>query len=201
MQDAEIHIIPDSDHAGTYRDHKNTGSKKSLEFLEQQTQILYEISKKLLATRGLNNIISAMNEYLSKIMQRSVIFYMKDERQAELFWKKEVQSDEEFLLDDDEKAVAKWVMLNKKRAGAGTDTLMGAEAFYMPVMSSGHVLGVLGISCKKGLLTQDERMLLRMVASQIAMALERQKLSDEQLKYSLDMQREKLKEDWIKNQD
>ena len=118
-----------------------------------------------------------------------------------MFWQAEFDEDASFLLGDDEKAVAKWVLLNKKRAGAGTDTLMGAGAFYMPIMSQGAVLGVMGVSCKKALLSQDQRMLLRMIASQVAMALERQRLSDEQLKYNLELQREKLKEDWMKNQE
>ncbi len=197
---AEIHIIPDSDNAGTFNARRKPDKRQDFGLLEQRTQILYEISKKLLATRGLNHVISAMNEYISRILERSVIFYLQDMDRPGMFWQTEYDTDASFLLDDDEKAVAKWVLINKKRAGAGTDTLMGAGAFYMPIMSQGAVLGVMGISCKKGLLTQDQRMLLRMIASQIAMALERQRLSDEQLKYNLEVQREKLRETWNKEQ-
>lgn len=202
LKSAELHIIPDSDNAGTkYKRPAKQGSRKDFGLLEQRTQILYEISKKLLATRGLMNIISGMNEYISRILERSVIFYLPDMNEPGVFWQAEFDQDASFLLGDDEKAVAKWVLLNKKCAGAGTDTLMGAGAFYMPIMSQGAVLGVMGVSCRKGLLSQDQRMLLRMIASQIAMALERQRLSDEQLKYNLELQREKLKEDWMKNQE
>lgn len=200
VRNAEIHIIPDSDNAGTFRNHRKPAKRRDFGLLEQRTQILYEISKKLLATRGLTNIISAMNEYISRIFERSVIFYMQDIEKPGMFWQTEYDADASFLLNDDEKAVAKWVLLNKKRAGAGTDTLMGAGAFYMPIMSQGVVLGVMGISCRKGPLSQDQRMLLRMIASQIAMALERQRLSDEQMKYSLELQREKLRETWMDGQ-
>lgn len=196
VRNAEIHIIPDTDNSGTFRSHRKPAKRHDFGLLEQRTQILYEISKKLLATRGLNSVVSAMNEYISRILERSVIFYMQDMDKPGMFWQTEYDADASFLLSDDEKAVAKWVLLNKKRAGAGTDTLMGAGAFYMPIMSQGNVLGVMGISCRKGLLSQDQRMLLRMIASQIAMALERQRLSDEQLKYNLELQREKLREVW-----
>ncbi|MEG2958012.1 MAG: hypothetical protein RR826_07085, partial [Christensenellaceae bacterium] len=138
--------------------------------------------------------VSVINEYISRILERCVIFYMQDIKKQGMLWQTEYDVDASFLLDDDEKAVAQWVLLNKKRAGAGTDTLMGAGAFYMPIMSQGVVLGVMGVSCKKGLLSQDQRMLLRMIASQVAMALERQRLSDEQLTYNLELQREKIKE-------
>ena len=201
LKHAEIHIIPDSDHSGEFRKHGKQKKRKDFGLLEQRTQILYEISKKLLATRGLVNIISAINEYISKILERSVIFYLQDMEKPGMMWQAEYDEDASFLLGDDEKAVAKWVLLNKKRAGAGTDTLMGAGAFYMPIMSQGAVLGVMGVSCKKGLLSQDQRMLLRMIASQVAMALERQRLSDEQLKYNLELQREKLREDWLSHEE
>jgi two-component system sensor histidine kinase KdpD len=62
--------------------------------------------------------------------------------------------------------------MNQKRAGAGTDTLMGSVGFYMPVISQGKVLAVLGISCEKGPLNHNSRQFLRMIASQVAMALE-----------------------------
>lgn len=202
LKNAELHIIPDSDNAGrTYKKPAKQSRRKDFGLLEQRTQILYEISKKLLTTRGLMDIIAAMNEYISRILERSVIFYLPDMEKPGVFWQAEFDEDASFLLADDEKAVAKWVLLNKKRAGAGTDTLMGAGGFYMPIMSQGEVLGVMGVSCKKGLLTQEQRMLLRMIASQVAMALERQRLSDEQLKHNLELQREKFKEGWMKNQE
>lgn len=202
LKNAELHIIPDSDNTGrTYKKPAKQGRRKDFGLLEQRTQILYEISKKLLTTRGLMDIIAAMNEYISRILERSVIFYLPDMEKPGVFWQAEFDEDASFLLADDEKAVAKWVLLNKKRAGAGTDTLMGAGGFYMPIMSQGEVLGVMGVSCKKGLLTQEQRMLLRMIASQVAMALERQRLSDEQLKHNLELQREKFKEGWMKNQE
>ena len=48
----------------------------------------------------------------------------------------------------------------------------------MPVISQGSVLAVWGISCREKTLDHEQRLFLRMIASQIAMALERQRLSD-----------------------
>ncbi len=45
--------------------------------------------------------------------------------------------DASFILSEDERAVAHWVFINQKPAGCGTDTLMGADAFYMPIASHG----------------------------------------------------------------
>ena len=94
--------------------------------------------------------------------------------------------------------MAHWVFLNQKRAGAGTDTLMGASAFYMPVISQGKVLAVLGISCLKGTLDHNTRLFLRMIASQVAMSLERQRLSDEQRSIIVEAEKEKMRSNLLR---
>ena len=168
---------------------------------ERRTEVLYEINKKLLVTRGLENIVSLTNEYITKLFKRSIIFYTQDPKDAstETFQQSSEDPDSLFILTEDERAVAHWVFVNQKRAGAGTDTLMGAGAFYMPVISQGNVLGVLGISCANGkLLNQNNRSFLRMIASQVAMALERQHLSDEQRLIIIESEKEKMRSNLLR---
>ncbi|WP_312440960.1 sensor histidine kinase KdpD [Lacrimispora sp.] len=162
---------------------------------EHRTEILYEINKKLLATRGLDRIVALTNDYVVKLFGRSIIFFTTDPEHGE---DGEVgQADDDIgssvLNSADEKAVAHWVFLNQKRAGAGTDTLMGAAAFYMPVISQGKVIAVWGISCGKENLDHNARLFLRMIASQVAMALERQHLSDEQRNIMVESEKEKMR--------
>lgn len=167
---------------------------------ERRTEVLYEINKKLLITRGLDNIVYLTNEYIVNLFERSVIFFTADPGQGEDGSVMEAAGDvnSAFLNSADEKAVAHWVFLNQKIAGAGTDTLMGAGAFYMPVISQGKVLAVLGISCSKGILDHNTRLFLRMIASQVAMALERQHLSDEQQSIILEAEKEKMRSNLLR---
>ncbi|ERK28433.1 sensor histidine kinase [Clostridium intestinale] len=167
---------------------------------ERRTEVLYEINKRLLVTRGLKNIIELTNEYIAKLFSRSVIFYTNDlENKFNYSFTKVSNTDEDtFMISEDEKAVANWVFVNGKRAGAGTDTLMGAGAFYMPVASQNRVLGVIGISCREGVLSQDNRQFLRMIISQVAMALERQYLSDEQRKILVESEKEKMRSNLLR---
>lgn len=162
---------------------------------EHRTEVLYEINKKLLATRGLDNIITLTNDYMVNLFGRSVAFFAVDPEQGE--GGSVMQADEDVdgsvLNSAGEKAVAHWVFLNQKQAGAGTDTLMGAAAFYLPVISQGKVLAVWGISCAKGKLDYNTRLFLRMIASQVAMALERQHLSDEQRDMMVESEKEKMR--------
>lgn len=167
---------------------------------EHRTKILYEINKKLLATRGLENIVTLTNEYITKIFDRSVAFYTQDPGSDSEGYYMESETDPytAHLRKDEERAVAHWVFLNKKRAGAGTDTLMGAGAHYIPIISQSKVLGVIGVSCANGTLDQNNRLFLRMLTSQVAMALERQYLSDEQRKMLIETEKEKMRSNLLR---
>jgi two-component system sensor histidine kinase KdpD len=167
---------------------------------EHRTGVLYEISKKLLTTRGLENIVELTNEYITNLFERSAIFYTQDPEDGSkgTLLQSPSETDSSFLLSEDERAVAHWVFINQKRAGTGTDTLMGAGAFYMPVVSQGKVFGVIGLSCAKGKLNQYNRFFLRMISSQVAMALERQHLSDEQRRILVDSEKEKMRSNLLR---
>jgi len=168
---------------------------------ERRTEVLYEINKKLLITRGLPNIIEMTGDYITKLYGRSFIFYTEDPMNGNTGFLKssEMDNDSSFLQTPDEQAVAHWVFVNKKRAGAGTDTLMGAGAFYMPILSQGNVLGVLGISCMGGnKLNHDNRAFLRMISSLVAMAIERQHLSDEQRRIIVESEKESMRSNLLR---
>jgi len=165
---------------------------------EQRTEILYDISRKLLATRGTENIINLINEYLVKIFQRPVIFYTNPVDPEDGVFLGIDGETADFMREADERAVAGWSYLNQKQAGAGTDTLMGAGAYYMPVASQGKSLGVIGLSCEKGLLSTNSRYFLQLIASQAAMALERQSLSDAQRKAVVLSENEKMRSNLLR---
>ena len=167
---------------------------------EHRTEMLYEINKKLLSTRGLENIVQLSNGYIARLLERPCVFYTEDPANGKAGTVRAVAgADASFLNEPDEQAVAHWVFLNRKRAGAGTDTLMGAGAYYMPVLSQNGVLAVLGISCKGGRsLDHNNRVYLRMIASLVALALERQRLSDEQNRILIESEKESMRSNLLR---
>lgn len=167
---------------------------------EHRTKLLYEINKKLLQTRGLENIVKMTNDYITQIFDRSVVFYTEDPEDPSSGYFMESLTDpySNIMRQEEERAVAHWVYINKKRAGTGTDTLMGAGAYYIPLISQGKMLGVIGISCAKGKLDQNNRLFLRMLASQVALALERQYLSDEQRQILIESEKEKMRSNLLR---
>ncbi|MDF2870471.1 MAG: histidine kinase [Anaerocolumna sp.] len=166
---------------------------------EHRIQVLYEINKKLLVTRGTDNIIALVLDYGVKLFGRSAILYIRDEK-GELTgsYSPFPEEDDSFMITEDEKAVAHWVFVNGKKAGAGTDTLMGAGAFYEPVLFQGNVLAVIGLSCKGGNLDHNNRLFLRMITPLVAMAFERQRLSDEQRNILVETEKEKMRSNLLR---
>ena len=167
---------------------------------EHRTEVLYEINKKLLASRDLEETIELINTYMVKIFGRSAIFYRQDpgDHHSENFLQSPLDGDASFLMSESERAVAHWVFMNKKCAGAGTDTLMGARAFYMPIVAQTKVLGVIGLSCVNDILNQNNRLFLRMIASQVEMALERHYLSGEQRRMLIESEKEKMRSNLLR---
>ncbi|QOX62416.1 sensor histidine kinase KdpD [Anoxybacterium hadale] len=167
---------------------------------EHRTKLLYEINKKLLQTRGLESIVKLTSEYITQIFDRAVVIYTEDPVNPASGYYMESSTDPYTaqLRREEEREAAHWVYLNKKKAGAGTETLMNAGAHYMPILSQGKPLGVVGISCANGKLDQNSIMLLRMLVSQVAMALERQFLSDEQRRILLDSETEKMRSNLLR---
>ncbi len=169
---------------------------KSAVSKERRTEVLYEINKKLLSTRGMENIVELSNSYMVQIFGRSVIFYTLDPSggNSGTTGKAPGDPDTSALAEAAEQAVAHWVFVNRKPAGAGTDTLMGSSGYYIPLLSQGKILGVMGISCTGGnFLSQDQRGFIQMIVPLVAMALERQHLSDEQRQIIIDSEKERLR--------
>jgi len=167
---------------------------------ERRTEVLYEVSKNLLSTRDVESIAMLTNEYIIKLFGRSVAFYTADPvRELSMsILRAPKEKDASFLSSENEKAVAHWVFVNQKPAGAGTDTLANAEAFYLPIISQGRVLGVLGISCVTNPVNHSHFLFLRMIVSQVAMALERQHLSDEQRRMLVESEKEKMRSNLLR---
>ena len=98
----------------------------------------------------------------------------------------------------EELEAARWAFVNLKPAGAGTDTLSGSVGYYLPVVSQGRALGVMGIECGKTPLDHSQFLLLRLIASQAAMALERQHLSDKQRGILVEAEKEKMRSNLLR---
>lgn len=91
-----------------------------------------------------------------------------------------------------EEPVARWVCEHGEKAGAGTDTLPGSSALYLPLKVSQGCVGVLAV---KGSAQMEPEFLheLELVAGQTALVLERRRLAEHARQSQLEAESERLR--------
>lgn len=81
-----------------------------------------------------------------------------------------------------------------KAMGIGTEIFSNSSAYYQPIIGQNSILGVIGLSCfDKNLLSENDKILLKSVSTQIALAIEREHLFEKQKKANLEAEREKMR--------
>lgn len=156
---------------------------------EHQLEILYELNKKYLVTHDQKEILATTADYLSNMLDREVLLYGEEDVKNPIGApiKGPLRSLEEL-------AVANWVFVNQKEAGYGTDTLMGAKALYLPVLSNGITLAVIGIEkSKENPITDEIITFLELISTQLALAIEQNKLTSERQQILFESEKERMR--------
>lgn len=163
---------------------------------EHQMEILYELNKQYMGTRNEQEIYESTTTYLARLLQREVALYDREGHLRSLHSSRETLSQ---LTGKDEKAVAFWVVKNQKEAGRGTDTLIGANGFYLPIVLNGKPLGALGVERnEEHQLANSQLNYLRLVITQIATVLEQVSLASEKEQIQLENEREKVRSNLLR---
>lgn len=143
---------------------------------ERRTAALYNLSKQLANTRGINNLLRVATRYLEKIFQSHVSTLLPDARK-----RLRIISTSSITLGDKEQGIAQWVYELGQKAGIGTDTLSDSRAIYLPLKGAEKTVGVLRIQPKNPQLffMPDQLHLLEALINQIALAIEVERLQEE----------------------
>lgn len=163
---------------------------------EHQMEILYELNKQYVLAESRKQILDISATYLSRLLEREVIIF---DRQAKVESVYCVTGHQSILNTKEEAAVAFWTAKNQKEAGNGTDTLIGAKGFYLPIVASGKTLAVLGIERNASLdLENGQLNYLKLVLTQIAVILEQTELKNEKEQVELENEREKVRSNLLR---
>ena len=112
-----------------------------------RTKILFETNQLLQKEQDEKAVITVMAGQLMKLLKKDIVVYLSDGKELatpNVF--RAVNSIQEDLISENEKAVADWVFRNNKHAGATTDTLSSAKCLYLAIRVNQHVYGVAGIA-------------------------------------------------------
>jgi two-component system, OmpR family, sensor histidine kinase KdpD len=162
---------------------------------EKRAQILYQISKRLLKVRSINEIAEVGAKDIAKLFNRSVMIttanpseglgqpyiYANFDEQAKFF---ELKNELQIITE---------TFKTGKPMGRGTESFAESRAYYLPIKGQSGILGVVGVSCPERFLSGEQKNILGAVITQIALAMERERLSEKQRKAKMEVESERLR--------
>ncbi len=159
---------------------------------ERHTAALYSMSRELARTRGQEQLRTIAVRHLKQIFDSEVALLLPN---LDGKLKAGEDSPPAFIQDEAELAVTGWVYEHGQMAGQGTDTLPGAQALYLPLVASQRTVGVLalGLNPKNHLISPEQLHLLENFASQTALAIERDYLTEETRRSQVQIETEQLR--------
>ncbi|EPY6470359.1 DUF4118 domain-containing protein [Clostridium sporogenes] len=164
---------------------------------EKRMELLYYINKGLLKSRNKNQVIEFCGKNLFEMFNRPVIISVANSRH-------QLEESNNYIFNNNDEAnifqstIEKQAILESfkigKAVGVGTNISIHNNAYYQPIIGQSSILGIIGLSCFDGnLLSENDKILLKSVSTQIALAIEREHLFEKQKKANLETEKEKLR--------
>lgn len=162
-----------------------------------RTEALLETSRKLQQAENYSAIIDETARQMVKLLDRTVVFYPVEQEQLaapKIYPKEENEADLASYTGEYELTVADWVFRNNKRAGATTDTFSGAQCLYHAVRGGENVYAVVAVVMNPGEPIEIfERSLMIAMLGECALALEKERLNEQQKEIFGQIQQEQLR--------
>ncbi len=159
---------------------------------ERRTAALYDMSRELASTRGVDDLLRVALRHLGEVFGSEVAMFLADAsgRLVARAGSLATPSNE-----TSERGVSQWVYEHGRVAGQGSATLPGARALYLPLIASRGTIGVLGIRPAESqtFAAPEQLHLLEAFAAQTALAIERATLADEAQQAQVQVEAERLR--------
>lgn len=157
---------------------------------EERVAAVYNFSRLLSRSTSLNETVSKTIDFISTFFAARVSLNLR-EKDGKLNLQPAEGSNRK--LTAKETSVAFWAFENKKPAGCHTDTLPLASATYYPLVSTGGIVGVLGLKlAKRQRLRPDQEEILYAFVNHAAITIERDFLASEKRRLRVAEESEKL---------
>lgn len=160
------------------------------------TELLMNSSQKLQQGKTEEEIIALAAEQLSALLDRPIL-YALNKGEEELAFEAVPEEQAGRLLASvtaEERGVADWVVKNKKRAGATTNTLSNAQNLYLAVRGMQGVMGVVGIPSRYYPEPEVfEKNLMIAIVNECGLILERKRMAEEKVNVEMEARQERLR--------
>ncbi|MFH0842516.1 MAG: sensor histidine kinase KdpD [Bacteroidota bacterium] len=141
---------------------------------ETRTNALYQLTKELSMTSGIDEVINASVKYINKYSRLDSAIILQGRNNM---LEKTTKPKDSMRLSDQEFSIAEWTFQHSREAGRFTDTLPTTEFTFYPLIGNKLHIGVVVVKHKKRL-SGDEEAFWDAYRTQISNALEREFLND-----------------------
>lgn len=159
---------------------------------ERRTRALYEITRQLTARRGRFPVSEVISTYLSQLHDVDVSVWMTNSEGHPALVLGNMPEDTYYK----DFGALQWCFENSKNAGLGTSTMPSAAGFYVPLITTGGTLGVIGVYVRTQgrILTLEETSSIETLASLLASALDRVRAGEIVAQTAVEKESKKLRE-------
>ena len=165
-----------------------------------RTKILLDTSQSLQQANSAEDIMEVTAQQIIKLVKKDVITYIAGEDKLEApvvhYVNNKVHAND--YINENEKAVAMWVMRNNKHAGATTQTLSNAKCLYLSVRVNQKVYGVIAIAIEKESLETFAKSILLSILGECALALENESNAREKERVAVLAKNEQLRSNLLR---
>jgi two-component system sensor histidine kinase KdpD len=143
---------------------------------ERRLLALYELGRQLSSISGATFLAAAAARKIAELTDGEVAIYLGEPGGSpEIAFGRGTPITDHPVSDP----TARWVIDHDQVAGPGTDTLPNAPALFLPLTASQQTVGALAVRAEpiQRLLEPDQRRLLEACAGQLALAVERDRMS------------------------
>jgi len=159
---------------------------------EKRTLALYDLSRELAGAHGSRRVIEVAAAQVERVFSSQVAVFTPLGNGA--LGKTYASADHHGPAERD-LSVSQWVWSSCQEAGLGTATLPGGPTLFVPLMASGGIVGVLGLTPEQadrfGSITQRRQ--VDAFAAQMALAMERAELAEETERIRREVETEQLR--------
>jgi len=146
------------------------GQEKKIRIREERTDALYQLTKELATTSGIEEVTMTARKYIQKYFKLDCAILLKNDLNA---LDDQVRHETKIELSETDKGIATWVFKNSDKAGKNTNTLPSGNYTFYPLTGNNENTGVIVVEHTK-VFTQGEEQFWEAFIAQISGKFERE---------------------------
>lgn len=160
-----------------------------------RTKVLFDTNQLLQKSRTEEEVLKITANQVILLLDKDVVIYPVENGDIGpgYLYAKDENDENTLRMDTSEEEVVRWVLKNKKRAGATTKVFPKAKCLYLAIRINGKAYGIMGIRVEKKTLSTFEYSVLLSILGECGLALENLENEREKERASLMAQNEKLR--------